>query len=287
MKLLEDYLAARAPESDHAGEWRHRKKDGTVINVEITSNRLTFGGRPAEFVLVQDVTERKKAETALRISEDRYRDLVDNSHELICTHDLEGRVLSVNPWAARVLGYPQNSLVGINIRDGLLPEYREQFDEYLRTVITEGSARGVMKVRTATGETRLWEYYNTLRTEGVEKPIVRGMAHDATERRQALKREKEARMEAEAANRVKDEFLSTLSHELRTPLTAIMGWADLAAARRSGTGKTAPGHRNDLSQRQLAVPVDQRSARSVAHHHRQVAARICCLRTSFGDRSSG
>ena len=55
----------------------------------------------------------------------------------------------------------------------------------------------------------------------------RGMAHDATERRQALKREKEARLEAEAANRVKDEFLSTLSHELRTPLTAIMGWADL------------------------------------------------------------
>jgi PAS domain S-box-containing protein len=227
VKLLEDYLAADIGAVEQAGEWRHRTKDGTVINVDIRSSRLTFAGRPAEFVLVTDVTERKKAEQALRISEDRYRDLVDNSHELICTHDLEGRVLSVNPWAARVLGYPQNSLVGINIRDGLVPEYREQFDEYLRTMITEGSARGVMKVKTATGETRLWEYYNTLRTEGVEKPIVRGMAHDATERRQALKREKEARLEAEAANRVKDEFLSTLSHELRTPLTAIMGWADL------------------------------------------------------------
>ena len=225
--LLEAFLAADCTESGDAGEWRHRKKDGTIINVEITSNRLIFAGRPAEFVLVQDVTERRKAEMALRISEDRYRDLVDNSHELICTHDLEGRVLSVNPWAARVLGYPQDSLVGMNIRDGLVPEYRKQFDDYLRTVLTEGSARGVMKVRTATGETRLWEYYNTLRTEGVEKPIVRGMAHDATERRQALKREQEARLEAEAANRVKDEFLSTLSHELRTPLTAIMGWADL------------------------------------------------------------
>ncbi len=225
--LLENYLNVENGELDHAGEWRHRKKDGTIINVDITANRLTFGGRPAEFVLVHDVTERKKAETALRISEDRYRDLVDNSHELICTHDLEGRVLSVNPWASRVLGYPQESIIGTNIRNGLLPEYRVQFDEYLRTVTTEGSARGVMKVRTATGEIRLWEYYNTLRTEGVEKPIVRGMAHDVTERRQALKREKEARMEAEAANRVKDEFLSTLSHELRTPLTAIMGWADL------------------------------------------------------------
>jgi PAS domain S-box-containing protein len=225
--LLTKYRSAGNSEIEQAGEWRHQKKDGTIINVEITASRLNFAGRAAEFVSANDITERKKAETALRMSEDRYRDLVDNSHELICTHDLEGKVLSVNPWAARMLGYSQESLIGMNIRDGLLPEYREQFDEYLRTVKTEGSARGVMKVRTATGETRLWEYYNTLRTEGVEKPIVRGMAHDATERRQALKREKEARLEAEAANRVKDEFLSTLSHELRTPLTAIMGWSDL------------------------------------------------------------
>src|SRR5687767_12651490 len=225
--LLREYISTGNPELDHAGEWRHRRKDGSVINVEITSNRVNFAGRAAEFVLANDITERKKAEDALRLSEDRYRDLVDNSHELICTHDLEGNVLSVNPWAARVLGYSQETLIGMNIRAGLLPEYREQFDEYLRIVKTEGSARGVMKVRTATGETRLWEYYNTLRTEGVEVPIVRGMAHDATERRQALRREKEARLEAEAANRVKDEFLSTLSHELRTPLTAIMGWSDL------------------------------------------------------------
>src|SRR5690349_9711839 len=168
VQLLSNYIASATGEVDHAGEWRHRKKDGTTINVEITATRLNFAGRRAEFVLAQDITERKQAETALRISEDRYRDLVDNSHELICTHDLEGKVLSVNPWAARVLGYPRERLVGMNIRDGLLPEYRAQFDEYLRTMKSEGSARGVMKVRTASGETRLWEYYNTLRTEGVE-----------------------------------------------------------------------------------------------------------------------
>ncbi len=225
--LLCEYIASENSEIDHAGEWRHRKKDGTITIVEITSHRLNFAGRLAEFVLASDITERRRAENALRASEDRYRDLVDNSHELICTHDLDGRVISVNPWASRVLGYPQDSLIGLNIRDGLLPQYREQFDEYLRTVTTEGSARGVMKVRTATGEIRLWEYYNTLRTEGVATPIVRGMAHDVTERREALRREKEARLEAEAANRVKDEFLSTLSHELRTPLSAIIGWSDM------------------------------------------------------------
>jgi PAS domain S-box-containing protein len=225
--LLKNYLSTVNPTYNRAGEWRHQKKDGTIINVEITSNLLDFEGRRAVFVLANDITERKAAEKALRESEDRYRDLVDNSHELICTHDLEGRVISVNPWASRVLGYPQERLIGMNIRDGLLPEYREQFDEYIHKVKTEGSAKGVMKVRTSSGETRLWEYYNTLRTQGVETPIVRGMAHDATERRLALEREKEARREAEEANRVKDEFLSTLSHELRTPLTAIMGWSNM------------------------------------------------------------
>jgi len=224
---LTEYLSHDNPVFNQAGQWLHQKKDGTVINVDITSNRLDFEGRRAVIVLSTDITERKRAEKALRDSEDRYRDLVDNSHELICTHDLDGRVISVNPWAARALGVPEDALVGMDIRDGLLPEYRSQFEDYLHKVKTEGTARGVMKVRTATGEIRLWEYYNTLRTQGVETPIVRGMAHDATERRQALIREKEARLEAEAANRVKDEFLSTLSHELRTPLTAIIGWSNL------------------------------------------------------------
>jgi len=224
---LTEYLSRDNPQFNQAGQWLHQKKDGTVINVDITSNRLDFEGRRSVIVLSTDITERKRAEMALRESEDRYRDLVDNSHELICTHDLDGRVVSVNPWASRVLGVPENALVGMNIRDGLLPEYQSQFEDYLHKVKTEGSARGVMKIRTSTGEIRLWEYYNTLRTQGVETPIVRGMAHDATERRQALIREKEARLEAEAANRVKDEFLSTLSHELRTPLTAIMGWSNL------------------------------------------------------------
>lgn len=227
IRRLESHVEEQTSKLDHAGEWTHRKKDGTLINVEIISNQLDFANRRAELVLANDITERKRAEQALRVSEDRYRDLVDNSHELMCTHDLEGRILSVNPWAARVLGYPQSVLIGRNIRDGLLPKYRDEFDQYINKVKTEGSARGVMKVRTAAGETRLWEYYNTLRTEGVETPIVRGMAHDTTERRQAMQREKEARLEAEAANRVKDEFLSTLSHELRTPLTAIMGWSNL------------------------------------------------------------
>ena len=128
---------------------------------------------------------RRQAEIALRESEDRYRDLVEHSHDLICTHDLEGRILSINQEAARTLGYDSESLLGRDIRDTLLPEFRDEFDDYLTKLLSEGIAQGLMVVRTRSGEKRVWEYANTLRTEGVEVPIVRGVAHDVTEERQA------------------------------------------------------------------------------------------------------
>jgi len=128
---------------------------------------------------------RRAAEGKLRESEDRYRDLVEHSQDLIFTHDLEGRILSVNPWAAAVLGYAPDELLLKNIRDLLMPEMRHGFDLYLDEIRNHGTARGLMRVKTRKGERRIWEYKNTLRTEGVAEPIVRGMAQDITERYQS------------------------------------------------------------------------------------------------------
>ena len=133
----------------------------------------------------RDITDRKRAEEALRDSEDRYRDLVEHSRELICTHDLEGRILSVNPWAAKVLGYAPEELLRTNFREILAPKVRQGFEAYLDEIRKNGAAQGLLLVRTRAGEDRILEYNNTLRTDGVTEPIVRGMAHDITERKRA------------------------------------------------------------------------------------------------------
>ena len=128
------------------------------------------------------IIQRKRVESALRASEDRYHDLIEHSQDLMCTHDLDGRILSVNAPPARILGYEPAELVHGNLRDLLAPEVREQFGEYLAAIARNGIAKGLMIVCTRTGERRVWQYSNTLRTEGVAAPIIRGMAHDVTER---------------------------------------------------------------------------------------------------------
>jgi PAS domain S-box-containing protein len=136
--------------------------------------------------------ELESIQRALQENEDWYQDLVEHSHDLLCIHDLEGRLLAINPAPARVLGYSVEELLRYPMRDMLAPEYRSEFDAYLSEIQRTGEARGSIAVMTRSGERRIWEYHNTLRTEGVAKPIVRGTAHDVTEQRRAEKLLREA-----------------------------------------------------------------------------------------------
>jgi PAS domain S-box-containing protein len=137
--------------------------------------------------LLAEIDERRRVEQALRDSEDRYRDLVEHSEDLICTHDLKGRLLSANPWPARILGYDVDEFLRMSVQDLLRPEDVNKFDEYLATVQRDGVAKGRMSVLTRGGARRIWEYHSSLRTDGVQSPIVRGVAHDITDRFRAEK----------------------------------------------------------------------------------------------------
>lgn len=131
--------------------------------------------------------EHQRTEEALRVSEDRYRDLVEHSQDMICIHDLEGWIISINQAATKLLGYEQNELLKINFKDILAPapEVRDQFEMYMAELKRDGFSKGLMLVQTKKGETRIWEYNSSLRTEGISTPVVRGMAHDITDRKRA------------------------------------------------------------------------------------------------------
>jgi PAS domain S-box-containing protein len=169
----------------------------------------------ANTMLLAEITERKRAEQALKENEDRYRHLVEHSEDLLCTHDLNGRLLSVNPGPAIVLGYTVEELLRIPMPQLLVPSFRGRFDAYIAKIQRRGSASGLMAVLTRDGEERIWEYHNTLRTEGVASPIVRGIAHDITERIQAERRLRQAEAKFAAAFRSSPSamMISTLAEE--------------------------------------------------------------------------
>jgi len=188
------------------GEFRNKAKDGTLYWVETTIVPfLNEQGKPYQYLSIRiDITEQKKTEEKIQKSEEQYRDLVENITDLICTHDLDGRILSVNRAAEELMGQKFNPKDNLNIKDLLVTEKKDEFDLYIANIKKNGYAEGLMKVKTFSGKIHIWEYKNSLKTTGVT-PIVRGYARDITESRIAEEnlRKSEARLkEAQAITHI-------------------------------------------------------------------------------------
>ena len=95
----------------------------------------------------------QETSVALLDSEQRYRELVEYSLGLICTHDLAGTILSINPAAAESLGYRCEDGIGRNLADFLLLDKRHLFADYLRRIETHGDDAGLMQVVARSGAT--------------------------------------------------------------------------------------------------------------------------------------
>lgn len=162
----------------------------------------------------------------VELSPQRYRELVEQSRGLICTHDLAGVLLSVNRAAADRLGYAPEELVGRSLADLLAPAVRHLFPQYLDRIRRDATDEGLMLVVTRAGDERIWTYSNVRGHESGGTEYVLGHAHDITD----IKRSDARAGEAEALRSVGQLALAT-AHEINNPLTVIMASLQLMVTR--------------------------------------------------------
>ena len=228
--LLES-VASSGTASDENGIWRHRKKDGTLIDVEISSHPLLYGGRDARLVVSTNITKRQKAEEALRRSEESFRLLVSGVKDYaIFMLDPEGRVASWNAGAEGIKGYRADEILGQSSSRFYPPEdiVQNKLSEELREAATQGRVEDE-GWRVRKDGSRFWAnvVITALRDEHGNLIGFSKITRDITDRKQTQEALVRAKEEAERSNKFKDQFLSTMSHELRTPLNAVVGFSDL------------------------------------------------------------
>ena len=167
---------------------------------ESGENRRPPGGDLAEARQRLDELEllaaaQKHEYKRLRDQFELFRQLVENSQGLVCSHDLEGNLLYVSPASAMELGYAPADGVGRNLREFLAPSVRPFFDGYLARIREKEADRGLLRLVNRNGEERLWAYRNVLFRLDGDEPYVLGHAVDITERvhLESLLRESEDR----------------------------------------------------------------------------------------------
>ena len=110
---------------------RGRRRDGSVVEVEVLSRRNEYQGRPAVSGTMIDVTERLQRERELEDREQRLTALLDNALDAVFTCDLQGRFTSMNRSGDELFGFPTGQAPGRSLFDALAPEWHEQARRFL------------------------------------------------------------------------------------------------------------------------------------------------------------
>ena len=212
------------------GEIRYLNKNGQSIWLEGTATPMINPNskKTAYLILFNDVTTRKIYEQEIIKSEKRNRDLINYSQAIICTHDMTGRILSMNPAGCEILEYESHDLIGKRISDFMPIEYREQFQkEYLSNLQSNQVQEGILKVQSKSGHQLSLLFKNYKVTEEGEDDYVIAFSQDITKRLIAENDLKKAKQSAEESNQIKELFLANMSHEIKTPMNGIVGLTKL------------------------------------------------------------
>ncbi|HEX5732493.1 MAG TPA: PAS domain S-box protein [Blastocatellia bacterium] len=224
--LIADILA-RLNRGEKLRDYEARMKcgDGSIKSVLIDSSVLWDEDR---FIHTQcftrDITERKRAEEALRESEERYRGIVNQSIGGIAETDATGRFTTVNNRYCKITGYAREELLNLRMQEITHAEDLPRNLELVEKLVGEGTPFEIEKRYVRKDNSIVWVHNSVSAIRdasgGVQSLVA--VSIDITER---VRLERQAQEQSEALadlNRRKDEFLAMLSHELRNPLAPII-----------------------------------------------------------------
>jgi PAS domain S-box-containing protein len=215
-------LNARAFEfRDKGREYLSVRRDGTTFEVEVMISSSLIDGVCTYIGIVHDISERKRMQRELQMSESHLRAIFDQALIGICDSTLDGRFTKVNATFCRMLGYSEGELLQRRFLDITHPQ--DVLNSQARAIDIAAQPTGTVphpftKRYVRKDGSTMWVLLSPTviqRDDGTPDHFT-SMVQDITE----LKR----------AEQAKSEFVSTVSHELRTPLTSIHGSLGLMAA---------------------------------------------------------
>jgi PAS domain S-box-containing protein len=212
-------------------ETTRQHKDGRLIHVSVLGTPIEIeGGQVAVYGIYRDITDRKKAEIALRDNEEKLRNILYSSPDAITVSDLRGYITEFNQVALDIFECDSgDELQGMNAIDFVTPLQRKAGIKALKSVLRNGFIRNAeFEVITLKGNHFYVDLSASLIHDPDNKPIgVVTIIQDVTERKAYERDLKAAKNKAEESDRLKSAFLANMSHEIRTPMNAILGFSEL------------------------------------------------------------